>query len=156
MSTPIMNLIVMFESNNKEYSPVYIAEVFWLQQIAQVKSVTVSNNNDCALVEIGSWYDTEVAYEFIRSLRKTQRLDGYDTQLVHYTDLKWGVLNVWSVRSTEYVPPSLFGRYTEEFPERFFIEDEPEEDEEMDAEDFYFHPDLYNVALECCENVLVE
>jgi hypothetical protein len=162
MST-IMKLIVQLE-NNREYSPEYIAEVFWQHQIAQVKSVTIYNFNGLVLVEVDRWLDTEVAFEFIKSLKRGARTQNYDTMLVHSADQEDAYWVVCAEQSN--IQPSMFGRVTTEFTREFFIpdeEDEPNDEEnEEDTDELWTGFDFkidesfwYGIAKGCCENVLL-
>jgi hypothetical protein len=169
----IMKLIVQFE-NNREYSPEYIAEVFWQQQIAQVKTVTMYNLNGLSLVEVDRWLDTEVAFEFIKSLKRGAKTQNYDTMLVHSAEEDEDE-SYWIVcAELSNILPSMFGRETTEFTRQFFVPDEPEEpsdeenepsdeekmqedtDELAHGRDFMFDESvLYSIAKQCCENVLM-
>ncbi len=73
------------------YTAEYIANVFWSQGIAQVSSITLfpyPTNTEflqMAYITIGSWCDTEVAYNFLQRLKDMNK----ETRLVHSSEDWW-------------------------------------------------------------------
>ena len=101
--------------NNSEY----IANAFWSQNIAQVSSIVLlpylKNNKLCqmAYIEIASWCDSEVAYNFIRRLKV---LEG-EARLNHNLNEDW-----WAVQiNTHYDGQPFIDASTVTFSQRSFV-----------------------------------
>lgn len=84
MSSSSMSLIV--SGIEEQYNVAYIANTFWNLNIAKVRSITLTSKG-VAFVEINSWCDSEIAYNFIRRLNNVKK----ETRLVHYQDDWWVV-----------------------------------------------------------------
>ena len=71
----------------------YIANVFWSQNIAQIKSIILtpylynSSFYQTAYIHIESWGDSEAAYNFIKRLQNKQKI----TKIVHNVEDWWPV-----------------------------------------------------------------
>ena len=76
-----------------QYTAEYIANVFWVQGIAQVSNITLipyPTNTEylqVAYIYIGTWCDTEVAYNFLQRLKDINK----ETRLVHTSEEWWPV-----------------------------------------------------------------
>ena len=113
--------------NNSEY----IANAFWSQNIAQVSSIVLlpylKNNKLCqmAYIEIASWCDSEVAYNFIRRLKV---LEG-EARLNHNLNEDW-----WAVQiNTHYNGQPFTDASTVTFSQKNFVKtvDEVEDGETL-------------------------
>lgn len=101
------------------YTPEYIANAFWNQRIAQVSNITLipypTNTDGClqmAYIYIGSWCDTEVAYNFLQRLKDINK----ESRLVHYCEEWWPVEinmnNVFMLNYSTSFPPSYYEKET--------------------------------------------
>lgn len=76
-----------------QYTAEYIANIFWSQGIAKVKSIVLtpylynSSFYQTAYIHIDSWCDSEIAYNFIKRLQDKQKT----TRIVHHVDDWWPV-----------------------------------------------------------------
>ena len=76
-----------------QYTAEYIAKVIRRLRIAEVSNITLypyfKNNKvfQIACVDIANWCDSEVAYNFIQSLKNSKK----ETRLVHFSDNWWPV-----------------------------------------------------------------
>ena len=118
--------------NNSEY----IANAFWSQNIAQVSSIVLlpylKNNKLCqmAYIEIASWCDSEVAYNFIRRLKV---LEG-EARLNHNLNEDW-----WAVQiNTHYNGQPFIDASTVTFSQRSFVKavEEVEDGETLTDSEF--------------------
>ena len=118
--------------NNSEY----IANAFWSQNIAQVSSIVLlpylKNNKLCqmAYIEIASWCDSEVAYNFIRRLKV---LEG-EARLNHNLNEDW-----WAVQiNTHYDGQPFIDASTVTFSQRSFVKavEEVEDGETLTDSEF--------------------
>ena len=109
----------------------YIANSFWSQNIAQVSSIVLlpylKNNKLCqmAYIEIASWCDSEVAYNFIRRLKL---LEG-EARLNHNLNEDW-----WAVQiNTHYNGQPFTDASTVTFSQKNFVKtvDEVEDGETL-------------------------
>jgi hypothetical protein len=109
----------------------YIANSFWSQNIAQVSSIVLlpylKNNKLCqmAYIEIASWCDSEVAYNFIRRLKV---LEG-EARLNHNLNEDW-----WAVQiNTHYNGQPFTDASTVTFSQKNFVKtvDEVEDGETL-------------------------
>ena len=106
-----------------EFSAIYIGNMFWKHNIAQVSSITllpIIGNGQLAIIEIRHWCDSEVAYNFIRRLRMPEG----EARIVH-TDDQW-----WPVQATtlENAHHRNNPYYTTWFPGVYFEPDTSDED----------------------------
>ena len=128
--------------NNSEY----IANAFWSQNIAQVSSIVLlpylKNNKLCqmAYIEIASWCDSEVAYNFIRRLKV---LEG-EARLNHNLNEDW-----WAVQiNTHYDGQPFIDASTVTFSQRSFVKavEEVEDGETLTDSEFEFDEASSNEA----------
>ena len=128
--------------NNSEY----IANAFWSQNIAQVSSIVLlpylKNNKLCqmAYIEIASWCDSEVAYNFIRRLKV---LEG-EARLNHNLNEDW-----WAVQiNTHYDGQPFIDASTVTFSQRSFVKavEEIEDGETLTDSEFEFDEASSNEA----------
>jgi hypothetical protein len=114
----------------------YIANAFWSQNIAQVSSIVLlpylKNNKLCqmAYIEIASWCDSEVAYNFIRRLKV---LEG-EARLNHNLNEDW-----WAVQiNTHYNGQPFTDASTVTFSQKIFVKtvDEVEDGETLTDSEF--------------------
>jgi hypothetical protein len=114
----------------------YIANVFWSQNLAQVSSIVLlpylKNNKLCqmAYIEIASWCDSEVAYNFIRRLKV---LEG-EARLNHNLNEDW-----WAVQiNTHYNGQPFTDASTVTFSQKNFVKtvDEVEDGETLTDSEF--------------------
>ena len=128
--------------NNSEY----IANAFWSQNIAQVSSIVLlpylKNNKLCqmAYIEIASWCDSEVAYNFIRRLKV---LEG-EARLNHNLNEDW-----WAVQiNTHYDGQPFIDASTVTFSQRSFVKavEEIEDGETLTDSEFEFDEATSNEA----------
>ena len=114
----------------------YIANSFWSQNIAQVSSIVLlpylKNNKLCqmAYIEIASWCDSEVAYNFIRRLKV---LEG-EARLNHNLNEDW-----WAVQiNTHYNGQPFTDANTVTFSQKNFVKtvDEVEDGETLTDTEF--------------------
>lgn len=128
--------------NNSEY----IANAFWSQNIAQVSSIVLlpylKNNKLCqmAYIEIASWCDSEVAYNFIRRLKV---LEG-EARLNHNLNEDW-----WAVQiNTHYDGQPFIDASTVTFSQRSFVKavEEIEDGETLTDSEFEFDEQSFSEA----------
>jgi len=128
--------------NNSEY----IANAFWSQNIAQVSSIVLlpylKNNKLCqmAYIEIASWCDSEVAYNFIRRLKV---LEG-EARLNHNLNEDW-----WAVQiNTHYDGQPFIDASTVTFSQKTFIKEveEVEDGETLTDSEFEFDEQSFSEA----------
>ena len=114
----------------------YIANAFWSQNIAQVSSIVLlpylKNNKLCqmAYIEIASWCDSEVAYNFIRRLKV---LEG-EARINHNLNEDW-----WAVQiNTHYNGQPFTDASTVTFSQKIFTKtvDEVEDGETLTDSEF--------------------
>ena len=114
----------------------YIANAFWSQNIAQVSSIVLlpylKNNKLCqmAYIEIASWCDSEVAYNFIRRLKV---LEG-EARINHNLNEDW-----WAVQiNTHYNGQPFTDASTVTFSQKNFVKtvDEVEDGETLTDSEF--------------------
>ena len=124
----------------------YIANAFWSQNIAQVSSIVLlpylKNNKLCqmAYIEISSWCDSEVAYNFIRRLKV---LEG-EARLNHNLNEDW-----WAVQiNTHYDGQPFIDASTVTFSQRSFVKavEEVEDGETLTDSEFEFDEASSNEA----------
>ena len=108
-------------SVESEYTAEYIANVLWRQNIAQVKSITLIPYLkgrivlQTAYVEVETWCDSEIAYNFIHRLNNGTK----EARLVHNSD-DW-----WKVETNECNLEHLqLYTYTHKFPQSYFDREE--------------------------------
>ena len=114
----------------------YIANAFWSQNIAQVSSIVLlpylKNNKLCqmAYIEIASWCDSEVAYNFIRRLKV---LEG-EARINHNLNEDW-----WAVQiNTHYNGQPFTDASTVTFSQKSFVKtvEEVEDGETLTDSEF--------------------
>jgi hypothetical protein len=114
----------------------YIANAFWSQNIAQVSSIVLlpylKNNKLCqmAYIEISSWCDSEVAYNFIRRLKV---LEG-EARINHNLNEDW-----WAVQiNTHYNGQPFTDASTVTFSQKSFVKtvEEVEDGETLTDSEF--------------------
>ena len=129
-----MSINSLMISNADVKNSEYIANAFWNQNIAQVSSIVLlpylKNNKLCqmAYIEIASWCDSEVAYNFIRRLKV---LEG-EARLNHNLNEDW-----WAVQiNTHYNGQPFTDASTVTFSQKIFTKtvDEVEDGEVEDGE----------------------
>ena len=108
------------------YTAEYIANVFWTQGIAQVSNITLipyPTNTEylqVAYIYIGTWCDTEVAYNFLQRLKDMNK----ETRLVHTSENWWPVAfntnNMFMFNYSTSFPPDYY--------ENKIVEPEPKSD----------------------------
>jgi hypothetical protein len=79
---------VVIPSVDSRYSTGYIANVFAKLNIAKVRNITLTTTSyQCnkAVIEIGEWADSEVAYNIIRRLKDNTK----EARVVHKSDDWW-------------------------------------------------------------------
>ena len=120
-----------------EYTQPYIANVFWKQNIAMVNNVTLipylknGITYNIAYVKIEQWCDSELAYNFIQSLKNPLK----ETRIVHHED------NWWPCELNTHNNGDIHvGQYTVTFAASYFLRENPEEEateatEATEAED---------------------
>lgn len=117
-----------------KYTAEYIANLLWRQNIAQVSAITLipyhlrnKTKKQSAYIEIATWSDSEIAYNFIRRLSDPSK----ETRLI-YKDDNW-----WKVQVNSH--SSIFlDSYTTTFSSEYFdselIDSEYSEKEEVKQE----------------------
>ena len=119
----------------------YIANAFWNQRIAQVKTITLVpylKNTvmfQMAYVVIENWCDSEVAYNFIKRLQKAEG----EVRFVHQTD-EWWPIQLRSPNTTQF-PSSFF------FPRDVVFWNEVDKDILKNGSAELFAGNLQNVTL---------
>lgn len=117
---------VLITGIQMQYNAEYIARIFWDQNIAKVSSVTLlpylqgKTAFQKAYVNIATWCDREVAYNFIQRL-KTKGAKG--TKIVYHVDYRWMVYN----NTIQTNKLDCFEKYTTKIPETFYEKEEPKE-----------------------------
>ena len=96
------------------YTAEYIANVFWNQRIAQVRTVTLipyythTEYVQAAYIDIECWCDTEVAYNFLQRLKDINK----ETRLVHSSENWWPVAvnthNLFMLNYSTSFPPAYY------------------------------------------------
>jgi hypothetical protein len=117
-------------SVESEYTAEYIANILWRQNIAQVRNITLiphlkgSSVLQTAYVDVETWCDSEIAYNFISKLNSGLK----EARLVHNSD------NWWKVEINRYNTSHLQAyAYTHHFPESYFNKDKNELQKLVDA-----------------------
>ncbi len=113
----IKHLII--HSIEAEYTAEYIANVLWKHHIAQVKHITLipqlTGNTilQTAYIDIETWCDSEIAYNFIHRLNSASK----EARLVHNIDDWWKVeinpnktIHLYLYAQTHHFPQSYFYR----------------------------------------------
>ena len=125
----------------------YIANAFWNQNIAQVSSIVLlpylKNNKLCqmAYIEIASWCDSEVAYNFIRRLKV---LEG-EARLNHNLNEDW-----WAVQiNTHYNGQPFTDVSTVTFSQKSFVKTVDEVEDGETLTDSEFELDEQSTREEC-------
>ena len=111
---------LMIPCVESRFTAEYIANAFWNQHIAQVKTITLipylknTVTFQLAYVVIENWCDSEVAYNFIKRLQKAQgegEGEG-EVRLIHRTDEWWPIqlssYNYNTEKNTISFPSSFF------------------------------------------------
>ena len=113
---------VMVSRVQMQYTAEYIANVFWNQNIAQVRNITLipyfhgNTFYQTAYISIANWCDSEIAYNFIQRLKDKNK----KTRIVYHLD------NWWSCKLDHYHYGKTFYNTTN-FTERYFKTDAVEE-----------------------------
>lgn len=136
------NLMIM--TVDCQYTSEYMANVFWKNKIAKVRSITLipywknTQYYYIAYITIAEWCDTETAYNFISRLNDPNK----EARIVHHDD-EW-----WSVQINIHNNGKLnVGSYTRHFDSAYFernfdfdcYEKMKSERQQME-EDYYSHP----------------
>lgn len=85
----IHNLMIQYVEG--QYNHEYIANVFWVQNLAKVHSITLvpylknSEIYNIAYITIEQWCDSEAAYNFIQRLKKPEK----EARIVYHEDYWW-------------------------------------------------------------------
>ena len=107
----------------------YIANVFWSQNIAQIKSIVLtpylykSTFYQTAYIHIETWGDSESAYNFMKRLQNKTKI----TKIVHQVE-DW-----WPVAINTMEPKTLMnlyqhsGKYLTSFDKSYYVKEEPTE-----------------------------
>jgi hypothetical protein len=109
---------LMITCVEKEYTSEYIANVFWNQQLARVKNVTLiayirTSDNELyyvAYIDIDQWCDTEAAYNFVNRLK-----EGKEPRIVHH-DEEW-----WPVALNTHNNGGILPPFTASFNSSYFL-----------------------------------
>ncbi len=108
---------LMINGIDAKYTPEYIGNAFWCQNIAQVSSITLIpyfNNNyevcNLAYINIYKWCDTEMAHNFVKKLR----YDKKEGRIFH-NEGDW-----WSVQINTHNNGIHVGDYTVSFIPGYF------------------------------------
>lgn len=118
----------------KHYNANYLHDVFNNNKIAKINKIAIEkyNKNDPynryykkAFIEIDTWYDTEIAYNFVKKLRNPY----FETKLSHKHDKWWIVLVNQHLHKTS-CPNKK--RSITCFQENIYLEDEKIFDEYLD------------------------
>ena len=112
-----------------QYTAEYITNVFWSQNIAQIKSIVLtpylykSTFYQTAYIHIENWGDSESAYNFMKRLQNKTKI----TKIVHQVE-DW-----WPVAINTMEPKTLMnlyqhsGKYLTTFDKSYYIKEEPTE-----------------------------
>lgn len=131
-----MSIYSLMISNADVKDSEYIANTFWSQNIAQVSSIVLlpylKNNKLCqmAYIEIASWCDSEVAYNFIRRLKVPEG----EARINHNLNEDW-----WAVQiNTHYNGQPFTDASTVTFSQKSFVKtvDEVEDGETLTDSEF--------------------
>ena len=111
---------LMIPCIESRFTAEYIANAFWNQHIAQVKTITLipylknTVTFQLAYVVIENWCDSEVAYNFIKRLQKVEgegEGEG-EVRMIHRTDEWWPIqlssYNYNTEKNTTSFPSSFF------------------------------------------------
>ena len=111
---------LMIPCVESRFTAEYIANAFWNQHIAQVKTITLipylknTVTFQLAYVVIENWCDSEVAYNFIKRLQKVEgegEGEG-EVRMIHRTDEWWPIqlssYNYNTEKNTTSFPSSFF------------------------------------------------
>lgn len=79
-----MSMSLIVSGVEEQYNVEYIANTFWNLNIAKVSSIILTSQGT-AFVEIETWCDSEIAYNFIKRLNNVEK----EARLVHYQDDWW-------------------------------------------------------------------
>lgn len=108
----------------------YIANTFWNQNIAQIKSIILtpylhnSTFYQTAYIHIQTWCDTEIAYNFIKRLQDKRKV----TKIVHYVDDWWPVsINRMNIKTLMQMY-KYSGKYLTKFNQSYYIKEETNSD----------------------------
>lgn len=138
---------LMIPCVESRFTAEYIANAFWNQHIAQVKTITLipylknTVTFQLAYVVIENWCDSEVAYNFIKRLQKTEG----EVRMIHKTD-EW-----WPIQLSSYNYNTE--KNTISFPSSFFFPRDSTYWNEVDAEilitgsENLFSDNIQNVTL---------
>jgi hypothetical protein len=111
----------MIANVESQFNAEYIANVFWNQNLAQVRSITLipylkgTEIVQMAYIDIQYWCDSEVAYNFIQRIKVPEG----EARLVHQSDDWWAVQN-----NTHNDGCLLVGVYTTTFTNSYFIKED--------------------------------
>jgi hypothetical protein len=105
---------LMIPCVESRFTAEYIANAFWNQHIAQVKTITLIpylKNTvmfQLAYIVIENWCDSEAAYNFIKRLQKAEG----EVRMIHQTDEWWPIqlssYNYNTDKNTVCFPSSFF------------------------------------------------
>ena len=107
----------------------YIANTFWNQHIAQIKSIVLtpyiyhSTIYQTAYIHIDKWCDSEIAYNFITRLKDKQKI----TKIVHYVDDWWPVTINTMEHKTIMMLYQHSGKYLTTFKPSYYIKEQEQE-----------------------------
>lgn len=104
----------------------YIANVFWSQNIAQIKSIVLtpylckSTFYQTAYVHIESWGDSESAYNFMKRLQNKTKI----TKIVHQIEDWWPVaINTMETKTIMNLYQHS-GKYLTTFDKSYYVKEE--------------------------------
>jgi len=105
----------------------YIANVFWSQNIAQIKSIVLtpylykSTFYQTAYIHIESWGDSESAYNFMKRLQNKTKI----TKIVHQVEDWWPVaINTMETKTIMNLYQHS-GKYLTTFDKSYYVKEEP-------------------------------
>jgi len=105
----------------------YIANVFWSQNIAQIKSIVLtpylykSTFYQTAYIHIESWGDSESAYNFMKRLQNKTKI----TKIVHQIEDWWPVaINTMETKTIMNLYQHS-GKYLTTFDKSYYVKEEP-------------------------------
>ena len=105
----------------------YIANVFWSQNIAQIKSIVLtpylykSTFYQTAYIHIETWGDSESAYNFMKRLQNKTKI----TKIVHQIEDWWPVaINTMETKTIMNLYQHS-GKYLTTFDKSYYVKEEP-------------------------------
>ncbi len=111
-----------------QYTAEYIANVFWNQNIAQVRKITIIPHLigdvkfQSVYIEIETWCDSEVAYNFIQRVKNPVK----EARLVHRGEDWWNIEE--NTQSFSFASMVLGTYTTTSFTNKYFVNEELEKE----------------------------